>query len=419
MYQKLGNDCTLSKITVTPRNWKSPKANLNMQWEISYRFKDGNLKRTFQKRHWIPAELTTYQQRKNYIEKVIRSIDEKIVDQGFNPITKKTTPKVAPDFIAAQKVANNTMNIVDALEYAFKKLNCVRQYQDNVKYMKNYFITITKKQNMDQVLAKDFDEQYIKYILEESGKQKRLDRIEYEKKGTGQKIVGEPWNNNRYNYWRALLNSLMIILEDDKIIPRVFTKGVKQLKKTENKRRVIDENERKVLNKAYKDGLIPYETWRYIVVFYQTFRRHAEFRRIKREHIKLEKQKVEIHQLKGRNYKWVDATIIDDALPFWKELYEQAKPGQYIFSKGLKPGDTEVNPKQFSRLWNRLMKKKLGIEADSYTLKHWALDELAAKLELEAAQKAAGHSSAKVTRLYAQTEDERQHNRLKKVKFDF
>jgi len=408
----LPNNCRRGKISITPSNWDKD-ADPKTIWKIEYYFYDDNT-RLNDRQRFKKNPLNSLKEKQHWVRKTLQTEEEKL-KKGYNPITGNTL-KIVPDFIAAQKAANSSMTIVDALEYAFKKLNCVKHYQENVKYMKNYFIEITKKENMAHVLAKDFDEQYIKHILTECGKQKKLDRIEYEKKGTGQRIVGEPWNNNRYNYWRALLNSLMIILEDDRIIPRVFTKSVKQLKKTDPKRRVINEDERQLLNKAYKNGLIPYETWRYIVVFYQAFRRHAEFRRIKREHIRLKEQKVDIYQLKGRSYKWVEATILDEALPFWKELYEQAKPGQYIFSKGLKPGDTEINPKQFSRSWNRLMKKKLGIEADSYTLKHWALDELAAILELEAARKAAGHSSAKVTRLYAQGEDEREHNRLKKVK---
>ena len=37
---QLSKDCAHSLLTVNPKNWKTKKAKLNIQWFISYRFYD-------------------------------------------------------------------------------------------------------------------------------------------------------------------------------------------------------------------------------------------------------------------------------------------------------------------------------------------------------------------------------------------
>lgn len=60
------------------------------------------------------------------------------------------------------------------------------------------------------------------------------------------------------------------------------------------------------------------------------------------------------------------------------------------------------------------MKKKLGIKADIYSLKHSNLDETAAILDVKAAQNQAGHTAPVITiERYLGGENERKHNRLK------
>jgi len=90
----------------------------------------------------------------------------------------------------------------------------------------------------------------------------------------------------------------------------------------------------------------------------------------------------------------------------------------YVFGLGLKPSkrETPIRSDQITKRWNRLVKNKLGIEADFYSLKHLNTDETAALLGLEAAALQNSHTSTIITfKHYALGEKGRQLERLKKV----
>ena len=63
-----------------------------------------------------------------------------------------------------------------------------------------------------------------------------------------------------------------------------------------------------------------------------------------------------------------------------------------------------------------MVKVKLGISEDFYSLKHLNLDETSAILDLKDASKMASHTSTAVTKKhYAVNENSRQNTRLKEV----
>ena len=66
------------------------------------------------------------------------------------------------------------------------------------------------------------------------------------------------------------------------------------------------------------------------------------------------------------------------------------------------------------------VKKKLGITADFYSLKHLNLDEISGALDIEAAAMMAGHTSPVITmKHYAVNEKDREMERLRKVNNKF
>jgi integrase len=185
------------------------------------------------------------------------------------------------------------------------------------------------------------------------------------------------------------------------------------LKKTEPQRQVISDDEIEILNEIE----LPYEYKRWLAIYKPSNRRATEFVKIKREDVNLKEGKVKVQMMKGPTITYPEFTIQDDVLHIWEELYTQAKPGQYLFCKGLKPGEGKhIHEAQIYRRWKRHVKDKTQITSDQYTLKHKNLDELAALENIEFAQKAAGHSSAATTeKHYAKGESERRHEKLKKV----
>lgn len=99
--------------------------------------------------------------------------------------------------------------------------------------------------------------------------------------------------------------------------------------------------------------------------------------------MKLTKDKVKIDEhyfivtvLKRGQPCEVKKPIKNSILNLWQEVYSEAKEGQFLFSKGLRPSDKRINANQTLA---RTRKGKLGITADFYSLKHLNLDEVSDK----------------------------------------
>ena len=103
-------------------------------------------------------------------------------------------------------------------------------------------------------------------------------------------------------------------------------------------------------------------------------------------------------------------------MPLWIAQVAGASPENYVFSEGLLPGTTAIKSYQITKRWYRLVKKKLGITADFYSLKHLNTDETAALLDIKDAAAQNSHTSTVITmKHYAFGEKDRQNERLKKV----
>jgi hypothetical protein len=127
-------------------------------------------------------------------------------------------------------------------------------------------------------------------------------------------------------------------------------------------------------------------------------------------------QRFKVMVKKGRGYQEQWRTIKTSVLYLWQELMNEAKPGQVLFSRGLKPGDEMIRREQITRRWYEHVKKKLNVKADFYSLKHTNLDQVAEVLSVNDASKQAGHTTPVVTlNHYLVGEKERQHERLKEV----
>ena len=88
---------------------------------------------------------------------------------------------------------------------------------------------------------------------------------------------------------------------------------------------------------------------------------------------------------------------MDSVKKLCEEICNEAKAGQFLFSKKLCPGSDSISPRQITRRWKTHVKDKLKITADFYSLKHLNLDEVSEILSIEAASKMASHLSTKTT----------------------
>src|SRR4030095_17139003 len=86
----------------------------------------------------------------------------------------------------------------------------------------------------------------------------------------------------------------------------------------------------------------------------------------------------------------------DSAMPVWTEVMEDCDKGDYLFTRGLKPGRTAIKSYQIGKRWYRHVKKKLNITADFYSIKHLHTTEV---VDLLSDVDAAKHNDHKGTKM--------------------
>ncbi|RZK12872.1 MAG: hypothetical protein EOO43_18405 [Flavobacterium sp.] len=194
-------------------------------------------------------------------------------------------------------------------------------------------------------------------------------------------------------------------------------RDIKKKKTVKNIRTVLSPEECKVVDAFTKEYDI--HLWRFIHIFFHSGSRTTEILKVQGEHVDLKRQKVKYLVLKGQQYEWVERTIKDIALPFWKEAMKGCGAKDYVFSKGLKPGAKSIRSEQISRRWRRHIKKKLDIDCDFYSLKHLNTDQTAEALDLKTASAHNSHKSTGTTLIYAIGEKDRVHQKIKSVQNSF
>ena len=163
-----------------------------------------------------------------------------------------------------------------------------------------------------------------------------------------------------------------------------------------------------------------YPFGRFMQIFFHSGARESELMEIKTFNVDLQNQQFLVVVNKGRSSAEYKKPIKNIVLPLWAEIINKAKEGQYLFSKGLKPGDIPINANQISRRWRNHIKGKLHITADFYSLKHSNLDEISAELSIQDAAKMASHTSIRTTEAhYATNEAQSQMDRLKNMNNSF
>jgi integrase len=402
---QLPNNCKIGKIGVTPKNWHTPQANIKKDWRIFYEFyPDCNLKESQQVVIRGMNKYKTLSQRQESV-RILIADEEKRLQNGFNPVTKET--------VSGQMAENiSLMTLRQSLEYAFNKINATPEHKINTKSAKKYFLQSAELLNYHNIPIKEITRRHLKIILEGIGKLKVQ---------TKEGWVSKKWNNALYNDYRTLIASLFKILHDEDIVSHNTMLDVPKLKKIRNPRRVITIEEKEIIKN--NKHLLTYEFWRYIIILKLSGARIIELLRVKKEHVDLQNREFKVLVKKGSgDQRWEPRAITKVSFPFWEELYNQAQRYQYLFGEDLLPQTREkpIRREQITRRWNRHMKKKLGIGADVYSLKHFYLDEVAKELGIKEAQIAAGHSTPVITmNHYAINEKQRQLDRLKEVDIDF
>jgi integrase len=367
---QLPNNCKAS-ISVHPKNWQTSKASMK-DWYISYRFYDPSYPKPKQVIHRGMNRIKKLSERQKATKDILRAWIEAL-EEGYNPflggvkeLTEISTD--TPVFEALKWAASK----VTVSEITLRDLNYTVKCVTNPKY-RGYPVSEIKRK-------------HVKEILE------------------GSKTPFQ------YNKDRSYLMILFEELAQRDIIEINPVTGIKKKKTVKKVRRVLTEAEREAL----KEHLPKYpEFYRFLQIFFHSGSRISELMRMKGRDIDLKRGVFRVIVQKGKEYREVEKVIKDVALSYWSEI--KATPDQYIFSVGLKPGARQIKPYQITKRWYRLVKQKLGIEADFYALKHLNTDETSAILGIKDAALHNSHTTPVITLRYAVTEKDRERERLRKV----
>jgi len=377
----LPNGCKCSNLVVYPKNWQSKKAKININWYIKYRFYDS--------RYPIPKQVMvkrmnlfkTLSDRQDATQKCLIEEMDKLVNGSFNPFVREV--------LHSKRIATRDTPMVDSLKLAYNQVSVSERTKRDLKYLIDMIDKAAKHLNLQNLSISDVTRKTVKLILEEISS-----------------------TADRFNKHRSYLMILLSELCEAEAIDNNPVRDIKKKKIVKHLRTVLTEEERVRVNQHLQDNYPAFH--RFLHIFFHSGARISELMRVREYDLDLPNQRYKVIVQKGRSYKEVWKTIKDIVLPFWISLYNECSHGDYLFSIGLKPGQVPIKPYQITKRWYRLVKKKIGIEADFYSLKHLHTTEVVDILNVSEAAKHNEHTSeAMVIGIYDVKGVERKHGKVK------
>jgi integrase len=401
----LPNNCRTGKISVFPKNWKTVRANPSLKWYIKYRFYDDTRGESKQVVIKGMNEFQTVAEKQDTVRVLLEEELDRLTNQGYNPITGTI---VAP--AEAAEVSGSTP-FIEAMDYAFEKFKGDRHTIEDLRSTLNCFRKASDALRYSGKPLGEIKKRHIAAILEKCGELKKKSKVIISaKKGITRPGI---WSAHSFNKYRSNIGILYKILKKVDAVEVNYALEVEREKTVKRIRETLTKEQRAMISEATlkRDR----NFWRLLEIFFASGSRTTEILAVRQNEVDLKQQRFKVLVKKGKQYTEEWRTIRTAVLFLWEELVAEAKPGQFLFSEGLVPGDKMIRRDQITRRWKTHVKNKLGITADFYTLKHSNLDEIAALFNMQLARDAAGHKSTVITMNYTLGEKERQHNRLKDI----
>lgn len=393
----LPNGCAMSTPTVNPSDWKSGgRSLLYKDWYIQYYFYDPFGKR--KKKLCIVKgmnEYKTLKERRSVTEIIIE--DEIHTNQrGYNPILKKFIIPEDP----AEADLHPDLPFIDSFRIALTKVDSTSNHKKEIKIAVN---------RLEKAAIK------LKLANNTIGE---LQRVDMKRMMEACKLP-----DSYFNKFRSYISRLFLELLEYECCETNLMRDIRKKKTVNKKREILSPDEFKIVMQYLHDNY--YEFWRYAQIFLYSGARTSELFLLQAEKVSLKLQEFVVTIKKGQHYKEHTKVILQQILPLWQEILNDAKPKDYIFSKGLVPGAEPISPKQITRRWYRLVKNSekikddegnvMNITSDFYALKHSFLDSLPTEL----AQSMASHTSAKTTSIYQVNKEKREREKLKSLDLNF
>jgi len=388
----LQNGCYCSQFSVHPKNWDKPGANFNTAWYIHYRFYDPEYKEDPKYKNGKQIILkagintaVTLMGKRQMVRDVLANEREKDVDMGYNPISG--------NYMLTVDLKNNTsletLPLIKALEFALEKKQSSKKNQKQIEYVLKVYKKAAQNLKFHALPLDRVKRYHHKAILDECGRLKK-----------------KAWTANNYNHYRAHISMLYTELVDwDAVEYNPFDKIAKR-KTVKRKRKTLPDYQRVAIFNHLKET-VP-EFWLIMNIFYEAGCRGTELMTVRMEDVSLTEQYFTAVVNKGRrNAVEVQYTISDNALPYWQKAVMNAKPGQYLFAKGLQPGSIPISSDQLTRRWKRHVKNYFTMQqhgfvvtADWYSIKHMHATEMSDILGTAQAAKHNNESESMIKKHY-------------------
>lgn len=403
----LPHQCYISKITVFPSNWNTKKASLLKDWYIKYRFYDPlqpvPKMRTFQGMNHL-KDLSLRQ------TKTRELLDQELakLQAGWNPFKQghqKAQARGTYNVSLEYKPIEPTDTLREALLKALTQIRGCKKHKDGVIKNVKRVIRAAEKLQYDQLSVENVSGKHFRRIFIQLSKLETLSDHLYNRIRTHLKIV---WN--------------IIVKEEASDRDPFKSIDIKSLEFKHQSVLTLTEIE-KILQHLQT---VDYNFYRFVKIFYHTASRPVELCRLRKEDVNIQESYYLTRILKKKITVTIPKPIHKNTIDLWSEIVSQAKPGEYLFSHGYQPGPTQYVSTSYSQKFTNLVKNKIGIDKNLYTMKHRKLEELRIFMEThegiqlakDVAQHAASHDHFSTTSIYLIDEFNRMNKLLQKVKSD-
>lgn len=403
--------CYRGQINVTPKNWNTAKALVRKDWKIHYRFYDPafkdhpKLKKGKQVIFRGMNEFKTLEERQEITAALVEQEKYRLDELGYNPITDlfmATAVKTPPADCVIMDIGPNTP-FIKALYDALPRLEVVHEVRIDIKSVIGG-VEIVSRQLYDQQRGLRYidlqvcqvSRKHIKNILDLCAKTRKR------------------WSAKRHNMYKCYLSMLFTELLELEAVDMNPTRDIPSKTQTKSQREVYTQAELERIDRHLK--VVDYCFWRYFRIFFYSGARTTELFQVRKNRkVNLKEQIFTVRVIKGGQDKEDFRGISNESKDLWMEVWNEAKEGQVLFSRGLRPGDRPIRKDQALRRWKKHVKDSvtgLGINKDFYLLKHTHSDAIAEKLSLQHAQAADGHTTPVVTMTYTPGEKKRALKRV-------
>lgn len=394
----LPNNCHVSELKVSPKNWKSPNASVATNWKIHYTFFDPRYTKGF-RRQVKGMNSHTYLKSRQQKTRDLLITEREYLEKGFNPFEKAIVPTLEFE-------VNPYSPFIASLWIAVEKVRVSHNHKISLKSVVRGVEKSARQLNIHNMPVKDVSMKYFNRIFEQC--YKNNDRF------TGS-------TQNRYKKSLHRIYKELFKMEAVDSNPLSLIERVRATKKA----RVMPTlKERKKVNTIIKKT--NYNLWRAVQLFFHSGARESEFLRLQAMDVNLKTGECTYTIEKGVEVReGVTRPIKDIVLPLWKEILKEAKnPTDYLFTRGLKPGLKPIRREQFARRWRYHVKEKLGINVDLYSLKHLNTTEVMDELDklynpAKDVAKMNAHNEAMIISIYDKGNKERKDDKIKKLKNSF